>query len=270
MCLDATCPCWSHHPAEQAEMFFLTLSVTPEKKCLLIITMKPQNNSVWKEPWEVYLPILLHARITLCCSGFSLVLKISKNTDSTACHGSLSLCLNVQAVRIFLLTSSLNSSCFKLCSSSLVLPPCATVKHPALSSRWPYHKHWQTATVYLQCLLLSTVDLTHSCALFLYWGCKTVLKMCSEKYWIKGNADFPSSAGHGPGSPAGCCWPLLQGCTGGTSLREEERKGSVSDSAQIPTYQSLLRVFLGPFLDPSFLDLLTQDGDRHSKNVTNQ
>lgn len=92
--------------------------------------------------------------------------KSLKSIDSTACHGSLSFCLNVQAVRIFLLACHLNSSCFKLRSPSRVLPLCTTVKHPALSSWWPYHRHWQTASVYLQCLLLSIMDLIHSCALF--------------------------------------------------------------------------------------------------------
>lgn len=49
--------------AEQAEIFLLTLSVTPENKVLANYIMESQNNSVRKEPWEVDLPILLHARI---------------------------------------------------------------------------------------------------------------------------------------------------------------------------------------------------------------
>lgn len=49
--------------AEQAEMFLLTLSVTPENKVLANYIMESQNNSVRKEPWEVELPILLHAKI---------------------------------------------------------------------------------------------------------------------------------------------------------------------------------------------------------------
>lgn len=78
MCLGATCLCWSHHPAEQAEVFCLILPATLEKKVLANIwshRIIQSGRNLGRSTFPFF------SRITPCCSGFSLVLKISKSID---------------------------------------------------------------------------------------------------------------------------------------------------------------------------------------------
>ena len=85
----------------------------------------------------------VHNAVWQACSRVYTVRswKTFKDKDCTSSLGNLCHRLTVLIVRKFLLVSSLNI-CFYLCPLSVILLPHTAVKSPALSTQWPYRKHW--------------------------------------------------------------------------------------------------------------------------------